>query len=160
MQHPLCFWATSYSLVQTGTRCNVLTYTGIFSLFWSTWAVTQATGFSLVSKLKAEVGLISHQKGKDQWLVSRSQLICGRIPGFQRLFLVAKNKSEKKETENHSDHSWEHPVRNKKDDVPECIYIPNPALTDHSPWQPSKKPGFCRIKERLSQSSLTKNVLK
>lgn len=32
----LCSWATSCSLVQTGTRLHVLTYTGMFGFFWRT----------------------------------------------------------------------------------------------------------------------------
>lgn len=61
---PLCSRAASCSSVQTGTKLNVLTSTGVFGLFWRTRAVTQPAALSLITELKAEVGLISHQNQK------------------------------------------------------------------------------------------------
>lgn len=61
---PLCFWAASCSSVQTGKKLGVLTSTGVFGFVWRTWAVTQGAAFSLITALKAEVGLISYQNQK------------------------------------------------------------------------------------------------
>lgn len=67
-----------------------------------------------------------------------------------------------KEAEDQGDHpsDLEKSIRSKKDHAAKCIHIPNLHLPSPEPSAAQQKPGFCSIRERLSQSYLPKNLLK
>lgn len=104
-------------------------------------ALSQADTFSLIRKEKQNWGLSLIRKQKENQQAGKQIMAyLWKNPLLsQTQYSVAENKSQTEKAENQSDHSWEDPVRFKKDHAPECICIPDPISTAHSPWQPSKK---------------------